>query len=333
VKEEAIPLALDIPLSIGVALDSEELASTIDTASVYKRVISPAVSSIAQSCESTMIDRATLATNNGAVVTDVTGAAMLAAGQRMTEQLAPLDGERYALLDPSANSSAITQRASLFNGTSEIAKQYKSGVMGQADGFTYMQNNLLARKTLGNDVTGVAVDDTVAEGASTIHFDGVTTGTGTVTAGSIITIAGVYDVHPITKVALTNLKQFVVTTGGTASGTSDIDLTLSPALYATGSLQNVSALPADDASVTFVGAASTAYTNSLTYHKDAYRMVSVPLVMPEQAEFAVQETYEGVTVSIIRDWDQLKRRMVTRVDFLGGFAATRPEWAYRILRA
>jgi hypothetical protein len=52
--------------------------------------------------------------------------------------------------------------------------------------------------------------------------------------------------------------------------------------------------------------------------------------MPKNAEFAAQETYEGITVSIVRDFDIKTRKMITRVDFLGGLVADRPEWACRI---
>lgn len=335
IKEEKVALTLDVLGVVGVQLDSQELASTIDMKSVYKRAIRPAVRSIAQKIEQTMLSRAVLATNAGAVITDVTPTVSLAAGSAMSDQLAPIDDERYMLISPNMMASAVVQRTTLFNASSEISKQYKMGYMGQADGFEWMQNGLLPTISLGNDVTGAAVDDSPATGATTIHIDGITTGTGTVVAGSIITFAATYDVHPITKATLPNLKQFVVVTGGTASGTSDIDIVISPPMYGptSGPLQNVSALAVNDDAIVFVGAASTAYKNGLAYHKDAFRMVSVPLVMPENAEFAVQETYKGITVAIVRDWDQLTRKMITRVDYLGGFCATRPEWAYRFERA
>jgi len=37
-----------------------------------------------------------------------------------------------------------------------------------------------------------------------------------------------------------------------------------------------------------------------------------------------------MTIAIVRSWDILKRRMITRLDFLGGFAPVRPEWGCRI---
>lgn len=335
IKEEKVPLTLDVLGTVGVALDSQELASTVDVKSVYNRVVSPAVKSIAQSFEQTMLSRAALATAQGALITDVTGAACLAAGQVMQEQLCPSDDMNYILGSPSFTNSAVTQRSTLFNASSEISKQYKNGMMGQADGFNWMRNNLLPSITTGNDVTGVAVNDAAAAtGATTLAIDGLTNTTGTVNKGQQFTIAGVYAVHPITKAVMTTLQNFVATADATANGSGQVTISIYPAIYGSGSgsLQNVSALPADNAALTFVGAASTTYRNSLAFHKDAYTMVSVPLVLPDNAEFAAQETYKGVTVAIVRAWDQLTRRMITRVDVLGGFAATRPEWAYRFVR-
>ena len=37
-----------------------------------------------------------------------------------------------------------------------------------------------------------------------------------------------------------------------------------------------------------------------------------------------------MTVALVRDFDILRRRMVTRLDVLAGIAAVRPEWATRI---
>jgi len=37
-----------------------------------------------------------------------------------------------------------------------------------------------------------------------------------------------------------------------------------------------------------------------------------------------------VTVQFVRQFDVLKRRMINRLDFLGGISAVRPEWACRI---
>lgn len=335
IVEEKTALPLDIISTIGVNIDSMEFASEIALKNTINRVVKPAVQSIAQDVEQRMIEKATDATFNAVGTpgsTTFNVSTVLSSRSRMNKGLCPKDDKRFLLMDSEAGASAVNARSGIFQDASEVAKQYKQGYVGRADGFNWMESELLNLHTNGNDVTGVAVDDgSVSEGASTLHVDGLTTTTGTVKKGQVFTIAGVYAVHPITKETMSHLQQFVVTADATADGSGDADLAISPSLYAASNgLQNISALPADNAALTFVGSADTGYTQNLAYHKDAFRMVSVPLIMPENAEFAAQHTYKGVTVAVIRDFDINTRKMVTRLDFLGGLAAERPEWACRL---
>jgi hypothetical protein len=147
----------------------------------------------------------------------------------------------------------------------------------------------------------------------------------------VFTIAGVNAVHPITKQDLGYLQQFTVTANVTETSGNTVTLSISPTIYssASGSLQNVSALPADEAALVFVGVASQAAQQSLFYHKSAFRMASVPLVLPEGLDMAAQETVDGMTIRVIRDYSVLTDKLILRLDFLGGLAATRPEWAVR----
>ena len=333
--EEKVGITANIISTVGLGNTSLEFAYELEMQGFMERVLKPAVSAIAQNVEQRMIEKASDATYNCVGTAGSTTFApddILSAREKMSKYLAPKDDNRFFLHDSTAGRKAVGERKGLFQSSSNIAEQYKKGYVGTADGYNWMESELLNVHTLGNDVTGAAIDDTVATGATTIHIDGITTGTGTVTAGSVFTIAGVYAVHPITKQAYPFLQQFVVVTGGTASGTSDIDLVISPPIYGPTSLslQNVDALPANDAAIVFVGSASTAYTQNLAYHKNAFRMVSLPLIMPTKAEFAMQKTVDGITVAVIRDFDVKTRDMITRLDFLGGFCADRPEWACRI---
>lgn len=336
IKEEKVALPLDIISTVGVNVDSLEFATEIELANMVKRVVKPAVSSIAQDVERKMLEKATDAVANsvgtpGSTVFDTD--LVLQAREKMNKFLCPKDDERFVLFDSTAGRSAVGARKGLFQSASEIAKQYKQGYVGMADGFNWLENELLNVHTNGNDVTGVAVNDAaVATGATTLAIDGLTNTTGTVTKGQVFTIDGVFAVHPITKQAYPFLQQFVITANATANGSGQVTVSISPAIYssASGALQNVSALPADNAALVFMGSASTAYTQNLAFHKNAFRMVSVPLVMPVKAEFAAQETVDGITVAVIRDFDVLTRKMITRLDFLGGICADRPEWATRL---
>jgi hypothetical protein len=136
----------------------------------------------------------------------------------------------------------------------------------------------------------------------------------------------------VTKVDLGYLQQFVVTADATADSSGYATLSISPAIYTSASngLQNVTAFPADGDAITTVGAASTAYVQNLAYHKSAFRCVSVPLIKPDGTDMAAQKTVDGFTLRVIRDYDILTDKLIMRLDFLGGIAAVRPEWAARI---
>jgi hypothetical protein len=323
--EEKAALALDTISTVGMEIDTFEFATEVELKDTIKRFVMPAAESIAQDVERRFLQKATDATYNSvgtAGSNAFTVADVLAGRTLLNQNLAPR-GDRTFLLNSESGAAAVDARKGLFQSSTEINKQYLEGMVGRADGFDWYENELINVHTVGSDVTGIAINDAaVAEGASTITVDGASAAP---TVGSVFTIAGVFAVHPITKQTTSRLQQFVVT-----SATTTV-LGISPSLYAgSNGLQNVSALPADDAALTFVGAASTAYAQNLQYHVNAFKMVSVPLVMPTKAEVAAQETVDGITVAVIRDFDVLERRMVTRLDFLGGLSAVRPEWAVRV---
>lgn len=336
VKETRVSLALDKQRNVPVQLTSAEIATDLALKNWATRILKPAVTSLSQGIENECLVAAKNAVFNskgtaGSTVFDTD--TMLSARELLMKNLAPQDGELYALLDSTAMRSAVNARKGLFHKSDEIAKQYKAGYMGTADGFNYLENNLLPRHTVGGDVAA-GVEATVlapATGASTLGLDGVGSGL-TIKKGDVFTIADVYAVHPITKQTLPHLQQFVVTADVTETASNQVTVSISPTIYssASGSLQNVSALPADEAAVTFIGTASTAYQQSLCYHKSAFRFVSVPLVKPDGVDMVAQETVDGITIRVLRDYNSLTDKMLLRLDVLYGFAAVRPEWACRL---
>jgi len=336
VSEEKVALSLDIRKVVGVSLTSAEIATDLALKSWAKRILEPAVSSMAQHIEQTMLQRASLATYNqigspGSTVFDTD--TMLAANARIDEQACPDFSNRFALLTPQANRSAVNARKGLFQDSAEVAKQYKEGAMGRSDGLTFLRNNLLPSHTNGNDVSFEVRTTVSVEGSTSLVVEGLTTTTGTVTAGTTFTVANVYAVHPITKERLDYLQPFVVQSNVTADGNGYATLTVSPAMYTSASdgLQNIDAFPVDGAAITVLsGSASTGYRQNLVYHKSAFRMVSVPLVMPDGLDMAAQESHEGFTLRVLRDYDVKTDNLIMRLDFLGGIAATRPEWSVRL---
>ena len=324
--EEKKPISLNKTETIGMELDSLELATDIDIKQALKRHGIPAAEAIAQNMESrcfgiaqnAIYNSVGTAGSNAFTVSDI-----LATRTKLNQDLCR-PGDRGLFMTSAAGAAAVDARKGLFQDSTSIADQYKNGMIGRADGFDWYETELINTHTNGSDVTGAAINDAaVAEGASSITVDGLSAAP---TEGTVFTIAGVFKVHPITKTVTSELQQFVVGSGATTTS-----LPISPSLYAaSGGLQNISALPADDAALTFVGAASTGYSQNLALHKTAFVMVTAPLYAPKGVDLVATQTVDGITVNLVRAFDVLTRKVITRVDVLYGFDAIRPEWGVRV---
>ena len=336
VVEEKVPLTLNVISSVPVSIDSLDMAYNIDLKNIIQRIVKPAMSAIASDVESRFLKTALNNTFNQAGTAGSTTFdpdTILTAKEYMNKFLCPMDDNRYFLCESAASRSAVGVRKGLFQSASEISEQYKMGVIGEADGFKWLNNELLPILTTGTQtVAGLTVTSNASDAATTLAVTDSGGASETIKAGTRFTIAGRYAVHPLTKTQYPFLQQFVVTADATASSGA-FTLNISPTIHdnTTPSLQNISSLPQTGDVINFLnGTASTNYQMNLAFHKNAFRMVSAPLEMPKAVEFAAQETYEGITVAIVRAFDVYKRSMVTRIDFLGGIVADRPEWACAI---
>lgn len=332
VVEEKVTLVLNNTRNVPIALTSSEIATDLSLKSWGKRILEPMMITLADGIEAECLTAAANATYNsvgtaGSTVFDTDQ--MLQASEVMQRFLTPVR-DQYALLNAAARRSAINARKGLFQSSEEIKEQYKSGYMGQADGFEYMSNSLLPTHTRGTQATtGATVTTTLStQGIASVNITG--TSGGTLKVGDVFTIASVFAVHPVTKVVYPNLQQFTVTADNTASGTAYTGVTFSPAIYTTGGRQNVDSFPQGSAAIIFVGAISTGYQQNLAYNKSAFRFISVPLVMPDGVDMVAQETVNGMTVRILRDYVPTTDKMILRADILYGFVAVRPEWSCRI---
>ena len=323
--EEKAPLVLNKTATVGMKLDSLELATDVDVAQALKRHGMPAAESIAHNIESRCIEIASDAIYNSvgtAGSNAFTVADVLAARTKLNQNYAPTS-DRKLLMTSASGALAVVDRKGLFQSSSEIDSQYKKGMVGTADGFEWYEKELLNTHANSSDVTGVAVNDAAfGEGEAVLTIDGASAA---VTIGSVFTIAGVYMVNPITKAVTANLQQFVATTSSTTS------IAITPAIYAgSAGLQNVDALPADDAALVFVGAATTGLVQNLAYHPSSFKMVTAPLYSPKGVDLVASETVDGITVNIVRDFDVKTREVITRLDVLYGFDKVRPEWATKL---
>lgn len=147
--------------------------------------------------------------------------------------------------------------------------------------------------------------------------------------GDIFTIADVYAVNPVSKATLPFLRQFVVTTAATASAGGAVTLTISPAIITSGAYQNVSAAPADSALITILGTASTGYAQNIFFHENAFALCMVPMELPDAATYKARQSYKGLSVRIVGDYDIINNKNLWRLDILYGVKALDPRLAVR----
>jgi hypothetical protein len=167
-----------------------------------------------------------------------------------------------------------------------------------------------------------------SEGSSTILLEqgSVTT---TINAGDVFTISGCNAVNPQTRETTGSLFQFVALTTATAvAGTWTV--TVAPMYSAAHALATMDVLPATGGTVTFVGAASTAYAQNLIYHKDAITFATADLLLPQGVDMAARAVHNGISLRVVRQYDINNDRMPCRIDVLYGFSTIRPQMACRM---
>jgi hypothetical protein len=285
------------------------------------RFLKPKIASLAATVEASMIERAMLRTPNlvGTPGTDITALSVVAAARaKLQRYLAPMDS-RYALISDTTNIGLVDASKGLFNASSEISKQYIKGYLGQAQGAEFFECVNLPLQDQSADLVG-AINGAAQTGAALV-VDGLTAAP---VAGMIFTIAGVFAVHPLTGVPYDHLQQFV-----TLAGSTTTSLLCYPPIKADMPNKTVSAVPADDAVITFEGTASTDFAQSLMFHRDAYTVAMMPLPVLASCE-GYTYSAKGFSLRVMTFGNGQTDTESTRIDVLCTLAAPRPEWGCRM---
>ena len=311
---------LQVATQKGVDLNFTSVDLTMSLDDFSKRILDPAMSVLAANVEADALsmykDVYQSVWNGGSAATYNKA---LDARILLQRALAPANN-RTALMDSTAMADVVKDTKSLFNAQSEISTQYKEGYMGRAAGFDWMENTLIPSHTRGGSNGSYLVNGASQTGA-TLTVD---TGATAPSAGDVITIAGVYSVHPETKVSTGVLQQFVIGSGATTTS-----FPISPAIVTSGATQNVSGSPADNAAITFAGTASTAVGTSLLFQKEAFAFATADLVMPQGVDFASRQVLDGISMRIVRQYDINNDKFPCRLDVLYGYKTLRPQLAVR----
>jgi hypothetical protein len=331
VTEGKLTMSVDKRKGVDFEFTSQDL--TLNIKQLSDRVIKPAMIQLANQIDTDLMALYKDVNNwVGTPGQKVDSFADFAKGPERLDDLAvPQDG-RCAVLAPADYWGLVGSQTTLFN--DRINNSYRSGSLGEIGNVdTYMAQNVPAH-TVGSDVTGVTVNQSVT--TSTISYSDVkdsmqqtiTIAGGSLNAGDVFTIENVYEVNPVTKASTGTLKQFTVVSY--AANT----LVFSPAIIWTGAFQTaafasgVTDLNTKD--VTAVGTASTAYRQNMVFRKDAFALVTVPLVAPPGAVDVSRQSYKGINVRVIPVYDGTNDVSKWRLDVLYGVKTVDPRQAVRL---
>jgi hypothetical protein len=337
VEEGSLTVAMDQQKHVAWKFTSKDLTLSIEEYSA--RYIRPAMIQLANQVDRDLLGLYKFVNNwAGTAGQTINSYADFAKGPERLDVLAVPDGERFAVMSPADYWGLTGSQTTLGASDRLVESAYERAVLGNVAGVTlYKAQNVVTHTGGTRDNTTPAVDgnnqtSTYANVKTTMtqallmkNLDA----TATVVAGDVFTIDGVFDVNPVTKATLPHLKQFTVITGGTASGGA-LSVTIYPAIITSGPYQNVSAAPIDSAVILFTGAASTGYPMNMVYHRNAFALVTRPLIRPDGAAFSATESADGMSVRIIKDYDMVNDQERIRLDILYGVKAIDPRLATRL---
>lgn len=326
--EQSTTLTVSSQKHVGVNFTTAELTLSLDDFS--ERILAPAMSVLAARMESDALGMAldvyNAVPNIGAAITLNKA---LNARKLLVDNLAP-GSDRAMILNTQDNLDLVDGLKGLFQDSTEIAKQYREGMVGRTAGFGTIYENTL----LGSQATGTAASVTTytVNGAVTVNGSTAVTvavGATTFKKGDVFTVAGCNRVHPETKADTGNLQQFVVTAD--YAGGAGV-LSFAPAINTTTGRQNVTAagMP-NGAALVKLGGASAVYRPSLAFHKDAFAFATADLLIPEGVDFSARENYEGLSMRVVRQYAISSDTLPCRIDVLYGFKTLRAQLAARIL--
>jgi hypothetical protein len=354
ITEQSITLTVATQAHVSWAFNSKDLTLTIEEYS--ERYVKPAAAALANTMDADVCalydDVANSVWESTGFITPESFIVLGKAAQKMDEEACPPE-DRSIALNPAANWSLANALKSLY--VQDVAGgALKGGVAsggppkgyrGTIAGFDiYMDQNIKTHTTGQFHATGstAALKVQTAAGSGLLGSDQKSypmidfkiVNTRALKTGDVFTIAGVYAVNPMSGDSTGQLRQFTVTADASCAVTETtsggaVTVYFEPAMVDTGPYATVDTLPAASAAVTIVGTIAEPYPQNLAFHKNAFALVTVPLEMPHGV-WGARETYNGLSIRIVKDYDIDTDDEVCRLDVLYGVKSLYPEMAARI---
>jgi hypothetical protein len=251
---------------------------------------------------------------------------------RMESNLTPMDGSWALFINPEDEVAIMTGTEAFFHSGKELEKEFKDSSIGVAMGYKWYTSNLIPNLNIGtNTARTVAVNANVADGASEIVLKNLDA-TGTVLAGEVFSITGVKAVNYQTKGNMTYDRQFCVLADATAvAGVVTLSVAEMNDGSTTAGKKNISALPATDDVVVFLGVANASYPQSIAFHPEFMTMAFADPRLPKGVNESGKYTEDSITMRYVEDFDSLNDKFLNRFDTYYGFALLRSDYAVRII--
>jgi len=153
--------------------------------------------------------------------------------------------------------------------------------------------------------------------------------------GGVFTIATCYAVNPMSGESIGSLRQFVVTTAvdatATTAGGGIADVWFSPELVHTGPYKTVDTIPALGSKMNVMGTGGKfkQYPQNLAFHRNAFALCMVPLVVPDGV-WSATASEDGYSCRVVKDYDIDADSEIIRLDILYGVKTIYPELAVRV---
>lgn len=324
--EQSTVLTMASQKNVAISFSTADLLLSLDD--YAERVLLPAMNNLCGKVATTIMAGAEGGISN--IVANVDGAnniltpnsgTYLNAGARLMDNSAPTPNHRV-INDQWTQARVVQSLTGLLNPGSAISEQYYEGVMYRALGFTWFMDQTVIKHTSGTFTAG-----TVAGAGQTGVTLATNAITGTLTAGDIITIAGVNSCNRVNKTDNGTVQQFAVVT---AAANAAVSLTIYPAIIppiagADVQYQTVMASPANSAVISLFSVPSSVYRKNFAYAPQMITMATGDLPLPENV-VASRSRYDNVSLRIITDYIITTDQEPTRVDVLFGSLFVRPEW-------
>ncbi|KAF1020475.1 MAG: hypothetical protein GAK29_03612 [Acinetobacter bereziniae] len=332
-KETTRVLKVDTQKHVSLEFGAAE--QTLHLTDFKDRFLKPAIQSLATTVDADLLKRAIVTVNNGTLIgaNEISPLAPFGRAREMlARSLTPAAG-RIALLSSEFTNGIVDTSGTLFNPSSEIAKQYKEGYVGKARGFDFVESEHIYRQKNGK-TTGITVNGGGQTGGN-LTVGGLSNGD-VIKAGQVFTLTGVEMLHPLTRESYGKLMQFVVledVTAGGATATLKIYPEITPDFIGTDKQANanVSATPLNSVGLTFIGGDNDVIDQALCYTKDAFSAAFAPLKVLAGCEGYTFNT-ETMALRVQTGGNWVSDYEGTRIDVLYGFTMVRGNHAARVGR-